>query len=163
MAQVEDLREVRADGVSLPEFGWKEKFEELGLEPLEIVKVEWRYGNKTVQVEDSRYLDCKVLPDRSGVAFMLPTAVASDDILAVVNADGTPRFSYGSIHVFGETRVAVRYQWFENARTDPNRDIGVVCDAKSLSGPPLVGRNLLFDHLDIDPDDGRIVGHSTTG
>lgn len=154
MKTVENFREIRRDGLVIEEGTSLERFFELGLSSEKISKIEWTCGGKNFSILDSRGLTCVVLPDRSGIALILRTAQSQDEVLGVVNADGTSRFCLGNIHEVNGKRVTGRYRWFETSRTKKATVFGVVFGYTIKSQKFTMNPDV---HFDVDAMTGEIV------
>lgn len=159
MQTVQDFCKIRRDGRVIEEDMTLERRHELGWPVSKITRIEWRCDGNTISLEDPRGLTSVILPDRSGVVLMLHTAQSSDEVLGVVNADGTSRFCLGNVQEINGEKFTGKYRWFQPTRINKPTVFGVVFGYTIKSQEFIMHPDV---HLDVDAMTGEIISSHPT-
>ena len=127
MHRIERYRALCADGRSLDEQSTLTDIHHRRWRPSTIVRLEWEYGGRTIEIAHIYGLMAQLLPDRSGVA-ILRASVRSrfSPALEMIEPDGTTRFILESPVRIEGREVVGEFAWFESPLDESSRVVRLV-------------------------------------
>jgi len=149
MGKIERFREICADGRVIDDRTRLADIHKRSWKPCTVVRLEWRCGEQTVQIEHAYGLMAQVLADRRSLALLRSSPRGRfADTLEFVDALGETQLTLESPVPLDGKQAIGEFAWFESPRERAPRIVRVVFWARSEDRYYL---------LDVNADSGFIT------
>lgn len=152
MTPIQQFIRIRRDGKIIDETMKPQDISALGAIE-KVTEIRWLNGSQSVSFQDADGVFAKVVPGRRFVAVNTTDKSGHSRGLLILNADGTQRFQISNTQVIRGKSEEGEFCWYELPRVESPNVFGIVFN---------ISRNDLFFQLDIDAENGNVVGEYLT-